>query len=550
MSVQLSSLKVSAAMDSSEYVRGATALEDSNKRIAASGQVTGGGIDKLTGQVKLLQQQMDALRGANDNARSSFGGVLGGIKDVGSGFENTTANILNTVNHMKLLVLGAYALSPAFRGVINSGVAVAFGAMGTAAATATKTVIGFAAPALSFFARITAPIALAVAAWESFNYVINLGSDILKKYTDAERSLFASNVNDNLTKLTKFQGDTISLQQVEYATDLAARLKEAKQTISDFFAVQFDLTEPALRLQGAWVRIVETIAKGVDLLNSVSGIAQTIGNLPIWNLMNFGWHLPGAMTQSQVIQPSQTPDNSAALAIAQQRLAAGMGSSGTFANRFSQDISALAAKPDEKKTANDARDAWDRATAAIDKHAAKLSADTIAVGQSAATQEQLRAEFSLLEAAKLSDRDVTDRQIEAYTNYRATMTASQALQAAGIKWSADEVAAFDRTTASIKLRTNELEKAKVAEAITFGRQTAFLTSEDVQIAQQLKTIYGNDVPAALASSQAAALRLNNTFQDFSNTSRDTLKGFATDMRTSLQAGATAWESFQKAGVNA
>src|ERR1019366_9023099 len=150
-----------------------------------------------------------------------------------------------------------------------------------------------------------------------------------------------------------FQTDTISLQQVSIATDLAARLKEAKQTISDFFAVQFDLTEPALRLQGAWVSIVETIAKGVDLLNSVSGIAQTIGNLPVWNLMNFGWHLPGAMTQSQVIQPTQTPDNSAALAIAQQRLAAGMGSSGTFANRFSQDISALAAKPDEKKTAND-----------------------------------------------------------------------------------------------------------------------------------------------------------------------------------------------------
>jgi hypothetical protein len=98
--------------------------------------------------------------------------------------------------------------------------------------------------------------------------------------------------------------------------------------------------------------------------------------------------------------------------------------------------------------------------------------------------------------------------------------------------------------------TQALDKVKIDSSISFGRKTAFLLPEDVQIAQQLKGLYGNDIPAALASSEAAAIRLNNAFADFSNFSRSTLTSFATDMRTSLQAGANAWQSFQAAGVNA
>lgn len=96
----------------------------------------------------------------------------------------------------------------------------------------------------------------------------------------------------------------------------------------------------------------------------------------------------------------------------------------------------------------------------------------------------------------------------------------------------------------------ETALAQINDQIRFDRRVTFLNPEDVQIARQLKDAFNNDIPAALASSEAAAIRLNNAFRDFSDTSRDTLKGFAQDMRTSLQAGATAWESFQKAGVNA
>lgn len=104
--------------------------------------------------------------------------------------------------------------------------------------------------------------------------------------------------------------------------------------------------------------------------------------------------------------------------------------------------------------------------------------------------------------------------------------------------------------AAVGAATKALEQARVAGEIKFGAGTAFLTPEDLAIAQRLKGLYGDDIPAALASSEAAALRLNNVFSEFSNTSRDTLKSFATDMRTSLQSGATAWQSFANAGVNA
>jgi hypothetical protein len=54
----------------------------------------------------------------------------------------------------------------------------------------------------------------------------------------------------------------------------------------------------------------------------------------------------------------------------------------------------------------------------------------------------------------------------------------------------------------------------------------------------------------LASAQAAAMRLNNSLSDFSTLGRTTASSFAIDFKNGLQAGETAWQSFEKAGVNA
>ena len=72
-----------------------------------------------------------------------------------------------------------------------------------------------------------------------------------------------------------------------------------------------------------------------------------------------------------------------------------------------------------------------------------------------------------------------------------------------------------------------MEKARAASQIKFDRGTAFLSPEDVQIAQQLRGIYGADIPAALASSEASAMRLN-----------DAMRGVASTMTSNLTTGLT------------
>lgn len=170
---------------------------------------------------------------------------------------------------------------------------------------------------------------------------------------------------------------------------------------------------------------------------------------------------------------------------------------------------------DEKET----RDAWERAITTVDKHIAAVRADTIAIGLNVGEHAALRAEFSLLEAAKVADKDVTDEQIEAYTRLRASMSAQQALTAAGIDLGEDEVASFDRITKAVNEATIARERARVADRIKFDRDTLLLSPENVQIAQQLKGLYP-DVATALGSSEAAAMRLNNNLKFVLETSRE------------------------------
>lgn len=56
----------------------------------------------------------------------------------------------------------------------------------------------------------------------------------------------------------------------------------------------------------------------------------------------------------------------------------------------------------------------------------------------------------------------------------------------------------------------------------------FLTAADVNIARQLAGVYGNDVTAALGSSQAAALRMVQTLADINRTGQDITRGVLTD----------------------
>lgn len=181
-----------------------------------------------------------------------------------------------------------------------------------------------------------------------------------------------------------------------------------------------------------------------------------------------------------------------------------------------------AAKLPKRRDGEEAADAYDRATESVVKHTARLEADATATGQGAAAQAELRAEAQLYAAALQAGIPITDKVKD---------------QIQDLAQDAGEAAAA-------------LEKAKVASSISFGKQTAFFTTEDLQIAQQLRGIYGDDIPAAMESSEAAALRFNSALKQISTLGQDVNRSFLVDFTTQIRNGATAMDALKTAGLNA
>jgi hypothetical protein len=169
-----------------------------------------------------------------------------------------------------------------------------------------------------------------------------------------------------------------------------------------------------------------------------------------------------------------------------------------------------------------ASDAYDRATESLTKYIAKSQAEADTLGLGAAATEEAKAQAQLLTAAQQAGIPITQKVID--QNQDLAQDASDAAEA--------------------------LAKAKVASDVSRGQQTAFLTPADLAIANQLKGIYGNDIPAALTSSEAASLKFNATIKDLATLGQQVNSGFLVDFETQIRNGATAMQALQTAGVNA
>jgi hypothetical protein len=167
---------------------------------------------------------------------------------------------------------------------------------------------------------------------------------------------------------------------------------------------------------------------------------------------------------------------------------------------------------------NDANDAYDRAINTVGRHTDQTAADSDAVGLGAGALAQFRTEAQLTSAA----------------------------QAAGLPIDAARAAQIKDLGDNAKDAADDLAKVQVASVISRGTQTAFLSPEDLAIANQLKTIYGDNIPAALNSSQAAALRLNNVFSTINTTIRTGATTFVTDFADALVKGASLMSALQTA----
>jgi len=186
------------------------------------------------------------------------------------------------------------------------------------------------------------------------------------------------------------------------------------------------------------------------------------------------------------------------------------------------DANPNAAKLPVRGRGGDAADAFDRASESIAKHTARLDADAESAGKGKAAQEELRAETQLFAAAQQAGIPITEKMRDKIQDL--AQDAGDAAQA--------------------------LAKAKVVADTDFGLKTAFLTQEDADIARQLRDIYGNDIPAALNSTEAAAIRSTNALRTISSLGQDVNRSFLTDFGQQIRNGVSALDALRTAGVNA
>lgn len=465
-------------------------------------------IERQTAAYTKNTSAMENAKAANDNASRSF--------------EISGDAIMRTVNAAKIGAAALYALSPAFRAAANPLIAQSMKATGAALAEMSPAAAGLVGtiasrliPALSFVGKIALPIQAVILAWQGLNHVVGLGAGLLEKYANAQRQFFSSDVDENLAKLTKFQNETLSLQQVQYATDLGVRLAEARKTFSDFWKVQFNLTDPALKLQNAWVVIVETIAKAVELANRLTSLP----NLQNWIQRNF---VQGSQAPNWILPP----DGAAEMSLEEKRtrgvkmLSAAMGNS--FGARFSGDIAALADTDKAVKKTMDAineqRSAFDRAVDSIAKHVAVMGANARSVGQGAAEQERLRAEAILTEAAFRTGG------LDAVEKYSAAI--------------------FDLSR-NAGIAAEELLKARLESRIQFDRETMFMSRDERSIARDMQILYGDKWKENMESALAQQMRMNQLLGE----AKETGTSFVKDFVSGLMSGKSAMESLGNAAMN-
>ncbi|MBW7967584.1 hypothetical protein [Bradyrhizobium sp. BR 10261] len=140
--------------------------------------------------------------------------------------------------------------------------------------------------------------------------------------------------------------------------------------------------------------------------------------------------------------------------------------------------------PVRKKESN-ARDQFDIAVDDITKRTATLKADTAAVFQNNAAQAQFRAEFRELTAIMRDNGEVTQEQIDRYEELRKTMSAQQALEAAGIKLTSDHAAKFISSSQAIATATASYDAAK--------KSLTEINSASAQVGSALSTAFSDAV---------------------------------------------------------
>jgi hypothetical protein len=308
----------------------------------------------------------------------------------------------------------------------------------------------------------------------------------------------------------------ISPDDVGRAIELKERMDAAQKTLAEKWKpVQDDLAKLGMNYHESWVGITESLASAVGYatqlytaLNKVPDwFAKKIGGASVWQSITDATTTPESRAASEASLGISSDPTDVASVGQNAKLTAALQNHANVTRGMQQATDIQSAvrgdtskKPTDTKT-TDANDSVDRAINTLQRHTEQTKADTQAIG--------------------LGDA--------ALAKFRAEAAETAAVQANGGKETAEQAEKFKTLQQNAGDAADALAKAKVAGEISIGRQTAFLTPEDVAIAKQLAGIYGNDVPKALASSQAAELRFNNALKDVSQSIQGPLTTGLTDI---------------------
>lgn len=325
----------------------------------------------------------------------------------------------------------------------------------------------------------------------------------------------------------------ISDAQIGQAIELKNRLEDAQKVLADKFKpIQDDLLKLGVQYHQNWIEIVEIMASAVGKANDlyasikqIPAVLADLGNASFWTKLTDATEALGLNSRPEGLikrgeEGFERPAGNAALASALSNpntVRRAMQEATDVQSKVRGDTSKAPAKAQAE-----VNDQYDRAIESLQKHTARLQADTQAVGLGAAALEEFRARNQLLIAA----------------------------QQAGIPVQGEVAKKIEEVAKAAGAAGEALAKARFASEIKFGAGSAFLTQEDVAIAQQLRSIYGNDIPAALASSQAAALRLTDATRDVARVISTNLTTGIVDVIDGTKSAGQAFQDFSKVVIRA
>ncbi|XUM25113.1 phage tail tape measure protein (plasmid) [Bradyrhizobium oligotrophicum S58] len=370
--------------------------------------------------------------------------------------------------------------------------------------------------------------------------------DLAKNFLGEEVAANLAKDSDYLNRILA-SADAIAAQDlvpdraIENAVMLQSRLDAAEKILSQrWHPIQDILVQLGIKMKEVWVGIVEAIAQAVDAVfrlgqriadalgpatdylraaaNLAGKVAQFAGNGlgPVGAMIGLGGKAASGLTAPSATEDEMTAARRSlgAQLANQARLQAAIQQATATEGRVRGDSS--------RNPVTETASAYDRARESVLKYIETTNAQAKAIEGTVAQQAKARIEAQLTAAAM---KDGLSRE-----------AAEAKVRMSGLGDAAAKAA-------------EALEKAKVAADIKFNRATAWLTPQDVQIASALKGIY-SDLPTALASAEAAQMRFNNGLREISQLGQEVNRSLFTEFSQGIRNGETAFQAFEKAGLNA